>query len=299
MDNESKKIAVLYHAHCADGFAAALVSWMVFRERAAYFPVQYGQPMPAEEMIRLGVEELYLLDFSYPRASMENLSAALQNVVVIDHHKTAQEALRGLHRAGLHITFDMARSGAILALEYFAAHFPGSQLYGARRLLEYVQDRDLWKWELPNSREVSAALQARPRTFEEWSGIVEKGGAGIAQLTCEGKYLLRAQAQMLEGILDRRRWTVVQGGPLVFCVPTINTPVLVSEACERLLDIEAAAKPEFVASYFDQATPHQTKGSAERVWSLRSRGEFDVSEIAKARGGGGHRNAAGFTEVLP
>ena len=30
-------------------------------------------------------------------------------------------------------------------------------------------------------------------------------------------------------------------------------------------------------------------------YSLRSRGDFDVSEIAKKFGGGGHKNAAGFT----
>jgi uncharacterized protein len=29
-------------------------------------------------------------------------------------------------------------------------------------------------------------------------------------------------------------------------------------------------------------------------WGLGSMGDFDVSEIAKAYGGGGHKNAAGF-----
>ena len=31
------------------------------------------------------------------------------------------------------------------------------------------------------------------------------------------------------------------------------------------------------------------------IYHLRSKGEFDVSEIAKGFGGGGHRNSAGFT----
>ncbi len=42
----------------------------------------------------------------------------------------------------------------------------------------------------------------------------------------------------------------------------------------------------FVAAYKDMAD--------RRLWSLRSRGDFDVGEVAKARGGGGHKNAAGF-----
>jgi len=37
----------------------------------------------------------------------------------------------------------------------------------------------------------------------------------------------------------------------------------------------------------------------KRQWSLRSRdGGVDVSEIAKAHGGGGHKQAAGFEESL-
>jgi nanoRNase/pAp phosphatase (c-di-AMP/oligoRNAs hydrolase) len=32
-----------------------------------------------------------------------------------------------------------------------------------------------------------------------------------------------------------------------------------------------------------------------RIFSLRSVGDFDVSAIAKIYGGGGHKNAAGFT----
>ncbi len=39
--------------------------------------------------------------------------------------------------------------------------------------------------------------------------------------------------------------------------------------------------------------------STDIIWSLRSRGDFDVSEIAKKFGGGGHKNAAGFTVPRP
>jgi nanoRNase/pAp phosphatase (c-di-AMP/oligoRNAs hydrolase) len=41
------------------------------------------------------------------------------------------------------------------------------------------------------------------------------------------------------------------------------------------------------------------RGDGLKVWSLRSDrnlGNFDVSAVARLRGGGGHRNAAGFKE---
>lgn len=37
--------------------------------------------------------------------------------------------------------------------------------------------------------------------------------------------------------------------------------------------------------------------SGKFQYSLRSRGDFDVSAIAKKFGGGGHKNAAGFNVV--
>ena len=41
------------------------------------------------------------------------------------------------------------------------------------------------------------------------------------------------------------------------------------------------------------------RGDGLKIWSLRSDrnlGDFDVSAVAKLRGGGGHRNAASFKE---
>lgn len=43
----------------------------------------------------------------------------------------------------------------------------------------------------------------------------------------------------------------------------------------------------FAATYF-------VNDKGERIYSLRSTGDFDVAEIAKKYGGGGHKNAAGF-----
>jgi len=51
------------------------------------------------------------------------------------------------------------------------------------------------------------------------------------------------------------------------------------------------AKYPFVVMYFDTAD--------KRVFSLRSRGEVDVANIAKRYGGGGHAGAAGFTMPKP
>lgn len=41
------------------------------------------------------------------------------------------------------------------------------------------------------------------------------------------------------------------------------------------------------------------RGDGKYAYSLRSRGEYDVSKLAVRYGGGGHRNAAGFQSDEP
>lgn len=284
-------VLILYHAHCADGFASATVAWLVFGPSATYLPVQYQQPLPE---IPDGAE-VFMLDFSAPREQLTALKERCLAVHVIDHHKSAEANLRGLTNC----LFDLTKSGAVLTWEWFREHRPEIIFGEVPELLRYVQDRDLWTWELRESRAVSAALAARDRSFAEWQDLIRHGKAGLAQLMCEGRYILRAQEQLVQSI-TARRWFELAKFPdaagVLHGIPVVNTPVLISEACHRLLELHPDAP--WVASYFDQEG--QPGEPRQRVWSLRSRpGGADVSEIAARLGGGGHAQAAGFTEVLP
>jgi oligoribonuclease NrnB/cAMP/cGMP phosphodiesterase (DHH superfamily) len=68
-------------------------------------------------------------------------------------------------------------------------------------------------------------------------------------------------------------------------IPCINLTENISEYNSLILDTYFAIP--FSASYFIK--------EGKKIYSLRSRGDFDVSVIAKAFGGGGHKNAAGFS----
>src|SRR4051812_24188799 len=103
--------AVLYHGGCADGFGAAYAAWKKFGADAAYTAAHYGAHLPDLE----NYNHIYVLDFSYPRDVLEAWRQDGKAVQVIDHHRTAQEALAGLDYA----IFDMDKSGAVLAWEFF------------------------------------------------------------------------------------------------------------------------------------------------------------------------------------
>jgi nanoRNase/pAp phosphatase (c-di-AMP/oligoRNAs hydrolase) len=71
-------------------------------------------------------------------------------------------------------------------------------------------------------------------------------------------------------------------------IPLVNTPILVSETCHALLEDERYADYPFVAAWF-------VDNRNQVNYSLRSRSNFDCSQIAKQYGGGGHPQASGFS----
>ena len=143
-------------------------------------------------------------------------------------------------------------------------------------LVPYTEDRDLWRWALPDSRAVNAALRSYSMTFTEWDRL-----AGVApqELAAEGRAILRSDAQTVAGHV-KNAVEVTEGG---YTFRVVNATTLISEIAGEL----AKGYP-FGACYF-------IRGDGAQVWSLRSTPDgIDVSEVAKSFGGGGHRNAAGF-----
>ena len=82
---------------------------------------------------------------------------------MLDHHKSAAEKLTGFAcRCGV-VHFDMGKSGARLAWEFFQSD------RALPDLVRYIEDRDIWDWEFPESAGFLAALDMEPQTFERWA----------------------------------------------------------------------------------------------------------------------------------
>lgn len=257
----------IYHKSCADGFGAALAVKAHFDEheqRCEFLAAHYGDKAP--DVTGLNV---VIVDYSYPKETLIRMNEQADSIVVLDHHKTAQANLDGLDFC----QFDMSRSGAMMAWQYFHPDKPVPKLF------KYIQDRDLWQWELPESKEFSSGLQMLEMDFNQWEVYLHDEYCN--QLIDKGRVVLEYQETQILRALDpdKIRMINLHG----FDIPIINSTTLISEICGRL-----AEKHPFAISYFD--TPK------ERVYSLRSRGDGeDVSAIAKSFGGGGHKAAAGFS----
>lgn len=264
------RIVVIYHASCADGFCAAWLFWRHFNYIAyrdgsrdvEFLPAHYGDDPP-----NVDGKEVYIVDFSYPRETLERMHQVAKSLIVLDHHKTAESALHGLD----YCTFDMGKSGGRLSFEYLQP----DNVY-SNWLVDYTEDRDLWLWKLPDSKEINAALRSYPLDFLVWNGLYDNGREALIQ---EGKAILRYQQQTVDDAVLKARNVWICG----YEVPCLNTTTLISEIAGTL----AEGNP-FAATWFENQAGH-------RVYSLRSReGGIDVSEVAKRFGGGGHAKAAGF-----
>jgi len=251
---------VMYHAECSDGFGAAWALWKKFPS-ARFIPVKHGNSPPAA----IAGRHVVIVDFSYPRETLEAMARETAGLQVLDHHITAEKALTGLPFA----YFDQKKSGAVLAWEW--AHTEP-----APWLLQYIQDKDLWDWALPASREINAALASYPYNFHVWDELRQ------VTLEAEGRAILRYENELVGKI-------AVEAVLVSFhneTVPAVQSAVLTSQLGERL----SAGYP-FCVIWHDR--------DGRRYYSLRSREDgADVAAIATSYGGGGHTHAAGFSVPL-
>lgn len=268
-------IVCFYHGNCFDGMCAA---WVVKKKypSAKLVPVLYGEPVPTLALYRETI--LIIVDFSYNKETLLELANRVKFLHVIDHHKTAKEELEELDLFPKgEIIFDMMRSGAGLAWDRFFPDTPRP------KMVNYIQDRDLWKFELPDSNHINSYIQSYPMNIDSYEEINSRLEHSSEECKSQGEAIERYKSTMVDTICKTMRIRSIGG----YLVPVVNTSILFSEIPHRLCELY----PEypFAAYYYDRSSTH-------RQWGLRSIGDFDVSAVAKTLGGGGHRNAAGFEE---
>lgn len=285
------KPLVIYHDNCADGFGAAFAAWLKLGDDAEYLPMQYGD---IDTHLDYTGRDLYILDFSFPLEVMKHMLANARQVVWLDHHKTAFEMWCGTYIKGsLHtdklgehcLILDDNKSGAMLAWEYF---HPDVEV---PVLIKHIDDYDRWQFKLVGTKSFNKALWSyAPWSFAQWREQFLIYSQEYGRMIHEGSAILRAHDQNVKSVVERATMKC-NLGEVAEEVGHIN-----------LLGL-AANCPPHLASDVGHALATQS-GTFGLLWSmgtngqiacsLRSNGDYDVSAIAKAFGGGGHKNAAGF-----
>lgn len=286
---------IIYHqvkpgVDCPDGIAAAWVAKQLYPEAIIRGWTYQSEILP---LVNPG-DDLIVVDFSFSADVIEQWIRNGVKVDVIDHHKTAEEALKRFYvedfQSALiadshdewNVVFDMSECGATLAWKCF---FPSKPM---PVFLEYVRDRDLWKFELDGTEEVHEATAKIGRTFDLFDELAQMNREQLlACLKPIGKVLLKPKRQAIAKAVRRVQWGEVAGHPNIAHVilnPDGSEDRLASDICSVLY--KSFPESLFVACF-----------TSDKSWSLRSDAKgnnTDVGAIAASLGGGGRRNTSGF-----
>lgn len=301
------KPLVIYHANCADGYAACFAAWLKLGDDAEYVACSYGKQADTfleTYLGRLTERDIYILDFSFSKPIMKYLISENKQVIWLDHHKSAfemwcdEERSYTKHEDKFHtIILDNNKSGAYLAWEWF---HHGTEV---PMLIKHIDDRDRWVFKIPGTKEFNAALRSyEPWSFEQWSELLNNWDG--FEFRTEGTAILRAHDQNVQSVVKGgARPCTIHREVDRYGIDFDNVPCR-ADGYNRWFDGLAANCPPHLTSDVGHELATQS-GTYGLCWtlgkegliakcSLRSNGDYDVSAVAKAFGGGGHLNAAGM-----
>ena len=290
---------MIYHSPCDDGFGAAWAAYTKWGDSVEFIPGTYGKQPPD-----LSGKDVLIGDFSFKKPVLDELAKTARSIVILDHHQTAQEdlssfsvfkskperfsiltattMLKDLQNGSyppIVALFDMERSGARMVWDFC---WPGRDV---PLLIKMIEDRDLWRFDLPHTRAISLYLRSLPYDFGRWSEIATAldDDGQLNHILAEAGAVERFYDQKVGEMVATARSETING----VSVPVVNCSwAFASDVAHALL--VANSEAPFAACYYDRA-------DGSRSYSLRSEdGRADVSVVAKRYGGGGHRNAAGF-----
>jgi oligoribonuclease NrnB/cAMP/cGMP phosphodiesterase (DHH superfamily) len=273
----------IYHHPCSDGFTAAWAVWKRWPD-IEFVPGAYK----AGELPDVAGKHVLIVDFSYKGDVMRQLAETAASITVLDHHESAERELKPLLEEGvIDGEFDMTRSGAMMAWQHvWPEGLPDLCEDRVPWLVRYVQDRDLWQWEIDHSREISAYIQTKSLTFSEWDKLADE----LEDCDCFdlaksiGEVLVAREESEVKGAIKATKRRAQIAG---YDVPVANLPYQMASLGGNFM---CKGEP-FSASYFLSA-------DGTISFSLRSDKDdpeaVNVSLIAGMFGGGGHKNASGF-----
>lgn len=274
-DQNDPRPLVIYHGkNCPDGFASALAAWLYFGPKAEYLGLDHGDTRSVADLPDVADRAIYILDFSFSADIMHAIEQRAAKLVMLDHHKSAAEKLSGFAcRCGV-VHFDMQKSGARLAWEFFLPDRPVPDL------VRFIEDRDIWVWQYPQSPGFLAALDMEPFEFARWAELAAFSPEQTDHFMARGQAMDEKFSKLAADIAEGAQPVVFNGqhGLMVNAPGVFHSLIgdLLSKQCGTFALMWTAGKEGVIKV------------------GLRSQRDFDCIALAESLGGGGHAQACGF-----
>jgi len=282
-DRNDPNPLVIYHGQdCPDGFASALAAWLFYEGKAEFLGLDHGTVRSVEDLPALDGRAVYILDFSFSAEILRDIEARASKLVLLDHHKSAAEQLTGFTcRCGV-VHFDLGKSGSRLAWEFFQPSKPLPDL------LRFIEDRDIWAWQYPESAAFLAALDMEPFDFAHWAAMAAFDAAQVTAFMARGQAMDEKFNKLAADIAATAQPICFNGEHGLM----VNAPGVFHSVVGDMLSRKSGS---FALMWC------VSKGGVVKA-GLRSQRSFDCIALARSMGGGGHAQACGFkmgTQRLP
>ena len=286
--NKDEIDVVIYHDPCSDGFGSAFVVWHYYKikfgmdrtSQISFIPGCYSRKekeLSQEFLEKMVGKNILMCDFSYPYPQLARIINVCKSFLILDHHKTALADLKEIP-TNLKI-FDMDRSGVGITWDYF---YPEVLIL---KFLAHIQDRDIWTYKLPNTHEFIAFFYEQKFDFNLWETFMLE--ENVNKAIDIGSAWLEYQQIIINNVISKTSYVIQEIDNKYAIVLYCNTPELKS-------DIGIKVFNRFPMGDFSAVWDYNLYKN-QSSYSLRSTNDrYDVSEIAKKFGGGGHRNASGL-----
>ena len=216
-------------------------------------------------------DQIIVTDVSPKYGSVE-MMAGEKDVLIIDHHKTS-EKLKDFHFT-IH---DITKCASLLTYEYLIDNGYKAEKY--EDFARCINDVDMWHLKRKDSLQMSVLFNLYGITRMEERFL----NAPYDGFTKEEQLIITLEEERRDNYINKaKRYikTLKDKDGLTFSV--LFAENYASELCNSII-------AEGIADYVLQINPQTKKAS------LRSHKDVDISVIAARNGGGGHKNAAGFS----
>jgi uncharacterized protein len=316
---------VVTHSPCTDGDACAYIYvnyelYLAGDKQAKMLGGNYGDNRIDEWVELFRGKDVLMADFSLPADQLKRLQSSVRSLIILDHHFSAQQNLKEFTRSSVNEStgepytifnihelleadmdldavpqeyklenrviafFDMERSGLGLMKNFVA---PNNMM---PQVLSAIERGDLGKANQEDLPFISY-VRSFPTDLE---GISSAMRSSPALVEAEGKVAWRMVCRQADDALKATVRLATLKAPSIE-KPFVNIPIcnIPFPLASQVANMALSKNPD---SPFAVAWVQTANGGVQL--SFRSRPDFDCTPVAKAFGGGGHKQASGANCAL-
>ncbi len=313
--------AIIYHSPCPDGEASLWCALHHINYTRIIVPCEAGK-IHELSFDQFKDKKIVFVDLCPSYDVLQQLKNIAKNILILDHHQTALKMFGEKYNNNFIIDYvnqiiisndtsqcdikfilDKNRSGCQITWDYFNSPIDNFKdlfeyQYSQKRpwFINYIADRDLWLFKLPNSKEINTGLfHKQLLTYNKMFELENYSESDINNIIEIGKIIIEIQTIELNNLCDTAIETIFTQNNIDYHVwlvngNTIHYSELGNMLTKKTLTSNPLKLPDFVALW-----NYDFKKDEWKI-SLRGDDKHDLSTIAKNYNekGGGHVNAAGF-----